>query len=137
MAGAKTQRNDRSVAEFLAAVPDPRRREDAQALCLLLAEVTGEAPEMWGDSIVGFGSYRHRYADGREGEWMLTGFSPRKQALSIYVMSGFAGAEDLLARLGPHRIGRACLYLKRLADADPAVLRELIARSVAARRAEA
>jgi hypothetical protein len=127
MAGPKTQRRDAaSVAEFLAAVPDPRRRADAEAVCALMAEVTGEPPTMWGGSIVGFGTYHYRYATGREGDWPAVGFSPRKQALTIYLAEGFDSDTDLLGRLGPHSTGRACLYIKRLADVDEQALRGLI-----------
>ncbi|HZN18032.1 MAG TPA: DUF1801 domain-containing protein [Micromonosporaceae bacterium] len=126
MAELKTQRNEADVEEFLAAVPDPQRRADAQAVCRLMTEVTGEQPVMWGDSIVGFGSYRYRYATGREGDWPAVGLSPRKQALTIYVSEGFDAYEELLARLGPHRTSRSCLYVKRLSDVDEQVLRRLV-----------
>ncbi|HET8658208.1 MAG TPA: DUF1801 domain-containing protein [Micromonosporaceae bacterium] len=126
MAELKTQRNEASVEEFLAAVPDPRRRADAQAVCRLMTEVTGERPAMWGDSIVGFGTYHYRYATGREGDWPAVGFSPRKQALTIYVSEGFDAYEELLARLGPHQTGRSCLYVKRLSDVDEQALRSLV-----------
>lgn len=127
MAEVKTTRNDRGVAEFLAGVSDPKRRADAQAACDLMAEVTGVAPALWGPSIIGFGSYHYRYASGREGDGPAVGLSPRKQALTLYLTDGFDGAEELLARLGPHTVGKSCLYLKRLADVDQSVLRELIA----------
>ena len=127
MAEAKTTRNDEGVAEFLAGVADPRRRADAQAACALMAEVTGEAATMWGPSIIGFGSYHYRYASGREGDGFAVGLSPRKQALTLYLSAGFDGADELLARLGPHTVGQSCLYLKRLADVDESVLRELVA----------
>jgi len=127
MAEPKTIRGPASVAEFLAAVPDPRRRADAEAACALMAEATGAEPAMWGTSIIGFGSYHYRYASGREGDWPAVGLSPRKQALTIYLSAGFHGHDDLLGRLGPHTTGRSCLYVKRLADVDPAVLGELVA----------
>ena len=94
-----------------------------------MAEETGEPPQMWGKGIVGFGSYRMTYADGREADWMALGFSPRKQNLVLYLMDGFAEYEQLLTRLGKHSTGKACLYLKRLSDVDLDVLRELVARS--------
>lgn len=130
MAEPRTTRNDASVEAFLDAVPDARRREDALDVCALLAEVTGEPPAMWGDAIVGFGSMPLRYASGRELDWPVIGFSPRKAALTLYLMEGFDGFEDLLARLGRHRTGKGCLYLPSLADVDQAVLRELVTRSV-------
>lgn len=126
MAELKTKKSAASVEEFLAAVPDPRRRADAQAVCRLMTEVTGEQPVMWGDSIVGFGSYHYKYATGREGDWPAVGLSPRKQALTIYVSEGFDAYQDLLARLGPHSTGRSCLYVKRLSDVDEQVLRSLV-----------
>ena len=125
MADPKTLRTGASVGDFLAAVPDPKRRADAQTVCALMAEATGVQPEMWGSGIVGFGSYHYRYASGREGDWPAVGLSPRKSALTIYVSAGFNDAE--LSRLGPHTTGKSCLYVKRLSDVDTGVLRELIA----------
>jgi hypothetical protein len=127
MAELKTKKGDGSVAEFLAAVADPRRRADAEAACALMTEATGAEPAMWGTSIVGFGTYHYRYATGREGDWPAVGLSPRKQALTIYLSAGFDAYEELLGRLGPHSTGKSCLYVKRLADVDQGVLRELVA----------
>jgi hypothetical protein len=127
----KTRPTDASVPDFIAAVENPTRRADAEAICALMAEATGEPPVLWGPSIVGFGRYR-----GPTGDWPLVGFSPRKANLVLYIMPGFAEHADLLARLGRHRAGSSCLYLNRLADADPAVLRELIDRSIASLRAK-
>jgi hypothetical protein len=119
------------VAEFLAQVPDEQRREDAHRLCALMQEITGEPPAMWGTTIVGFGSYHYRYASGREGDSPLAGFSPRSQHLVIYLIGEFADRyQAALARLGPHKTGKGCLYLKRLDDVDTGALRELIDRSV-------
>lgn len=126
MAELKTQRNDASVAEFLAGVADPKRRADAEALCALMTEVTGVAPAMWGTSIVGFGSYEYRSAAGRTGTWMAVGLSPRKQNLTVYLFQGFAGYAELLGRLGPHSLGKGCLYLRNLSDVDTSALRELV-----------
>jgi hypothetical protein len=123
----KTTKNRASVAEFLASVADPKRRADAEAVTALMAEVTGAEPAMWGTSIVGFGSYRYKYASGREGDWPAVSFSPRKGALTLYVSADLAGYDDLLARLGPHSTSKACLYIKRLSDVDEGVLRELVA----------
>ena len=95
----------------------------------LMREITGKAPKMWGPSIVGYGDYHYRYASGREGDWLLTGFSPRKQSMTLYIMSGFDGYEDLLGRLGKHRTGKSCLYLKSLDSIDRDVLRESWLRS--------
>ncbi len=99
-----------------------------------MSEITGAEPRMWGDSMVGFDSYHYVYASGREGDWFITGFSPRRRNLSIYVMPGFSGVSDLMGRLGKHRTGKSCLYAKRLGDLDRTVLRELLERSVAEMR---
>lgn len=131
MAELKTKRNDASVEAFLNGIADERKRQDAFAVLHLMGEVTGEAPTMWGESIVGFGSYHYKYASGREADWMLTGFSPRKQNLTVYIMAGFAQYDALLARLGKHSTGSSCLYIKKLQDIDLAVLRELVSQSVA------
>jgi hypothetical protein len=129
MAGPKTQPTDASVDAFLDAIEDPQRREDSRAICDLMAEETGEPPRMWGDSIVGFGSYRYSYASGRQGDWMALGFAPRKGRLTLYLMDGFSGYQELLERLGPHSTGRSCLHVKRLANVDVDVLREMARRS--------
>ncbi|MFC9325305.1 DUF1801 domain-containing protein [Kitasatospora sp. NPDC057015] len=126
MAEPRTTRNTADVGAFLATVADDRRRDDARALCALMAEVTGEAPRMWGTSIIGFGTYRYRYASGREGDWPPVGLSPRKQALTLYVAEGFDRHADLLARLGPVTTGKGCLYIRRLAEVDTEALRELV-----------
>jgi hypothetical protein len=126
MSEPKTAPTGVSAAEFLGTVADDRRRADATEACELISAVTGAAPVMWGHSIVGFGTYHYRYATGREGDWPAIGLSPRKTALVLYVSTGFDGAQDVLARLGPHKTGKACLYLKRLADVDSGALRELV-----------
>jgi hypothetical protein len=130
MSDLKTQRNDASVEAFLDAVESERKRADSEAILALMREVTGEEPAMWGDSIVGFGSYHYKYASGREGEWFLTGFSPRKRTLTLYIMAGFKAYEPLLKRLGKFKTGKSCLYINSLEDVDREVLRELLARSV-------
>jgi len=131
MADLKTKKNQASVQQFLASVEDEKRRKDARAVLRLMREITGEKPAMWGRSIVGFGSYHYRYASGREGDWMLTGFSPRKQALTLYIMDGFDGHEDLMTKLGKYKTGKSCLYVKSLEHIDMDVLRELVTESVA------
>ena len=131
MADNKTRKSGAGVEQFVAAVEHPRRRDDSLALLALMKQITGLEPEMWGPSIVGFGSYHYRYDSGREGDMPLTGFSPRKQSLTVYIMPGFAGYEDLLGRLGKHRTGVSCLYINKLADVDQDVLTELICRSFA------
>jgi hypothetical protein len=129
VAELKTKRTEASVAEFLDAVADPGRRADAVAVCALMTEATGAEPAMWGSSIVGFGTYHYKYASGQEGDWPSVGLSPRKAALTVYLSTGFDGAGDLLARLGPHSLGKSCLYLKRLSDVDQPVLRALVGRA--------
>jgi hypothetical protein len=130
MADLKTRPTGGDVDAFVRAIADETRREDCLKLLELMGRVTGVAPRMWGSSIVGFGSYHYQYASGREGDWFLTGFSPRKRDLTLYIMAGFEGYGDLLARLGPHRTGKSCLYVKRLADLDLEVLEALVAASV-------
>jgi len=130
MSEPKTKPTGESVTAFLDRVEDDRKREDAYAVMELMREVTGEEPQMWGDSIVGFGSYRYRYASGREGDWPLTGFSPRKQNLTLYINSGFEEYDDLMQQLGKHKTGKSCLYIKRLSDLDLDVLRQLVRESV-------
>ena len=130
MAELKTKENDADVATFLRSVTPDRRREEAHQLHDMMARITGCPARMWGASIVGYDRYHYKNLSGREGDWFITGFSPRKQALSIYIMPGFGAHGDLLARLGKHRVGRSCLYLTRLENADPARLEDLIRASV-------
>jgi len=128
--GPATRRTEASVAGFLAAVPDEQRRQDARRLCAMMREITGEPPTMWGTSIIGFGTYHYRYASGHEGDAPLASFSPRRQHLAIYLVGEFGDRyQPLLARLGPHKTGKGCLYLKRLDDVDHDALRELVDRS--------
>ena len=130
MAEVKTKPTNVSVEPFLERVEHPVRRADGHAVCAMMERVTGQPAVMWGPSIVGFGSYHYRYESGREGDWFLAGFSPRKKELTVYVMAGFEGAEEILARLGRHKVGKSCLYLRSLADVDLAALEELVRRSV-------
>jgi len=130
MAEPKTRPTDQSVRAFLDAVEDPRRRQDCQAVLDLMQEVTQSEPRMWGDSIVGFGEYTYRYASGREGVWPLTGFSPRKRSLTLYIMSGFDRYDELLEKLGKYKTGKSCLYVNNLEDVDLDVLRDLVRCSV-------
>ena len=134
MTQRKTVPSDSSVDDFIAAVENPRRRTDARRLLDLMGKITGEPPKMWGTSIVGFGSYRYRYASGREGTSLMVGFAPRKQNLVIYIMPGFSDYGELLAKLGKFRTGKSCLYVNRLDDVDSAVLEELVRESVAEMR---
>ncbi|HMO10186.1 MAG TPA: DUF1801 domain-containing protein [Actinotalea sp.] len=131
MAGADSPRtvpSDDDVAAFVDAVPDPRRREDARTTVELMRRATGLEPVMWG-AIIGFGSYHYRYPSGREGDMPAAGFSPRKAATTVYLMDGLDQHAEALARLGPHTVGKSCLYLKRLADVDLAVLEEMVRAS--------
>jgi len=131
MAELKTKPNARSVAAFLRSIDDPVTRADCKSLAALMRQATKAPPRMWGTSIVGFGGYHYRYASGREGDWFLTGFSPRKQSMTVYVMGGFKGHEALLETLGKYRrSGGGCLYFKRLDDLHVPTLRKLIQRSV-------
>ena len=130
MAELKTRPTDGSVEAFLNRIPDETKRRDAFTVLELMRQATQEEPVMWGDSIVGFGSYHYKYASGREGDWFLIGFSPRKQNLTLYIMDGFDGYDELLQALGKHRTGKSCLYLKRLAQIHLPALEELIQRSV-------
>lgn len=130
MAENKTQRTDADVDLFIAGIDDPTRRDDANALRRMMSEVTGDPGSMWGDSIVGFGEYEYTYASGRSGHWFKTGFAPRKQNTTVYIVSGFDQSEALLARLGKHSTGKSCLYIRSLAEVDEDVLRELVEVSV-------
>jgi hypothetical protein len=126
----KTKVNDESVEGFLNSVADEQKREDCFEILELMKQVTKETPKMWGSSIVGFGSYHYKGASGREGDWMLTGFSPRKQNLTLYIMGGFDSHQDLLKKLGKYKTSVGCLYIKKLDDVDREVLKELVAESV-------
>ena len=130
MTELKTKQNEKSVQSFLDSVTDPARHQDCRALLELMKKVTGEVPKMWGDSIVGFGAYHYKYESGREGDWFLTGFSPRKANLTLYLMTGFSS--PLVERLGKFKTGKSCLYINKLADINLAVLAELLEESVAA-----
>ena len=130
MAEVKTKENDASVTDFLNSVEDTQRREDSSAVLKMMQAITRCEPKMWGPSIIGFGNYHYKYKSGREGDWFLTGFSPRKQSLSLYIMSGFKRYPELLEKLGRYKTGKACLYIKRLEDIDLKVLKELIRASV-------
>ena len=130
MAELKTKRNEQSVSEFLSSILDEVKRQDCFTLLEIMKEATQTEPHMWGEAIVGFGSYHYHYATGREGDWFLTGFSPRKQNLTLYIMTGFDYYDTLLGKLGKHTTGKSCLYVKRLADIDLPTLKELVRRSV-------
>lgn len=130
MSDLKTQQNDGDVVQFLEAVENQQRKDDAFKVLELMTEVVGEEPKMWGTSIVGYGNYHYKYETGREGDWFLAGFSPRKQSLTLYIMAGFAEYDDLMSKLGKHKTGKSCLYINKLADVDMDVLKQLVAASV-------
>jgi hypothetical protein len=131
MSENKTKPTDESVRAHLDAVADDERRADCYRVLEIMQAATGEEPRMWGRGMVGFGSYHYRYESGREGDWFVTGFAPRKNDLTLYIMAGFDRYDELMARLGKHSTGKSCLYLKRLSDVDVDVLTELVSRSVA------
>ncbi len=136
MSTPKTTPNQNGVEEFLTSVSDQRKRADSRALVEIMRRVTGAEPIMWGASIVGFGKVHLKYASGREVDWFEVGFSPRKQAISLYLTCDLEQFENRLAELGPHTHGKGCLYVKRLADIDIGVLETLVAEAAAAARAE-
>lgn len=129
MAENKTKPTDESVCKFLETVEDKNRRSDCYKIAELMHEISGAEARMWGDSIVGFGSYRYRYASGREGDWFLCGFSPRKRNLSLYIMCDLERYAHILNKLGKYKNGKGCLYINKLDDVDEAVLFELIETS--------
>jgi hypothetical protein len=130
MAELKTKPTQASVKEFLNQISDKERREDCFAITKMMEEVTGDKPKMWGPSIVGFGTYHYKYASGREGDWPVTGFSPRKKDLTLYIMMGFEKHPELMEQLGKHSVGKSCLYIKRLSDVHLPTLKKLIKASV-------
>jgi len=130
MAELKTKPSDLSVEGFLNSIDDEARRRDALSLLDIMQQVTGTKPKMWGNSIVGFGKRHYRYASGREGDWFLVGFSPRKANLTLYLSYADIQNEALRQKLGKHKTGKGCLYIKQLADVDLSILRELIGQSV-------
>lgn len=127
----KTVETEADVAAFVAAVPDARQRDDAQILIAMMTRLSGHPPKLWGPSIIGFGSYHYRYDSGREGDSLRIGFSPRKGQTVLYLMDGYQEHGTLLDRLGKHKLGKSCLYIKRLADIDLAVLEAMVAHSLA------
>ena len=130
MTALKTKRNQGDVNAFLNSLTDEKKRLDSFIVLELMKTITGKEPEMWGDSIIGFGSYHYKYASGREADWFLVGFSPRKQNLTLYIMSGFDEYDQLLGKLGKHSTGKSCLYIQKIEDVDMDGLKELVKRSV-------
>ena len=130
MAELKTKANRAGVRKFLNGIGNAKKREDALAVLDMMEQISGEKPKMWGSSIVGFGSYHYRYESGREGDFILTGFSPRKQSLVVYIVSGFSQHAALMNKLGKYKTGKSCLYINKLEDINLKVLKQLISRSV-------
>ncbi len=126
----KTKQNELSVDANIDAIADETRREDCRTVIKLMTKATKEKPKMWGPSIVGFGSYHYKYDSGHEGDMCITGFSSRKNDLTLYLIPGFEQRAELMEKLGKHKNGKSCLYIKRLADIDQKVLTELITLSV-------
>jgi hypothetical protein len=132
----KTQATTASVDDYIAAIADELKRKDTQTLLDLLKKITGDTPVMWGDSIIGFGSYHYQYESGREGDMPLIGFSPRKREFAIYIMSGFELLQAHLNKLGKYKTGKSCLYIKRLSDININALSEMMKESVAIIKSE-
>ncbi len=130
MSELKTKINDKSPYEYVTSIENDIRREDSLVLLDVFKKVTGESPKMWGDKIIGYGQYHYKYASGREGDWLLTGFAAGKQKLSLYIMSGFTELSESLSRLGKHKLGKGCLYINKLSDVDMDVLEEIIKKSI-------
>jgi len=126
----KTTATEKSVEDFLDDVKDDQKREDSYKILDMMKRLSGYEPKMWGSSIIGFGEYHYKYESGREGDMCRIGFSPRAQNLSIYFMPGYADFSEDLSRLGKHKLGKSCLYIKRLSDVDEAVLEEMIVRDL-------
>ncbi len=130
MAENKTKATAASVSKFIDQVENEQKRNDAITLVDIFEKLTGEKGKMWGPSIIGFGQYHYKYESGREGDFMLAGFSPRKTALTLYIMAGFSKYDEYLSKLGKFKTGKSCLYIKKLADVDMAVLESMIADSI-------
>lgn len=130
MAEIKTRPSKQSAMAFITSIDDKQKRADVKKVAAMMRKATGARATMWGSAIVGYGRYHYKYASGREGEFMLTGYSPRKQALSVYIIPGFKPFESLMKNLGKYKTGKSCLYLRRLSDVDEAVLERLISESV-------
>lgn len=126
MADVKTKPTSASPTKFINAIEDEQKRKDCKLLMKMMKAATGKRPKMWGDSIVGYGSYHYKYKSGREGDWFLVGFSPRKREISLYIMDGFDAHKKLLKKLGKHKTSVCCLYVKRLGDVDVTVLEKII-----------
>ena len=130
MADMKTTPTGASVTDFINSIEASDERKDCKEIMKMMKRVTGKRPKMWGPSIVGYGNYHYKYGSGREGDMFLAGFSPRKQAITLYIMAGFSNYDKLMARLGKYKTGKSCLYIKKLEDVDSKVLERLVTESV-------
>ena len=130
MAELKTKATQASVDRFLQRIKDEKKRQDCYQILTMMKKATKAEPKMWGTSIIGFGDYHYKYASGRENDWFITGFSPRKQNLTLYILSGFDGQDELLSKLGKYKTGKGCLYINKLDDVDTKVLNELVTKAV-------
>ncbi len=130
MTELKTKPTNASIKAYLKTVENAQKRTDCEELLKVMQEITGEKPKMWGDAMVGFGSYHYVYPTGNSSDWFITGFAPRKQALTIYIMNGYSKYDALMKKLGKYKLGKSCLYIKRLDDIDRKTLRSLITRSI-------
>ncbi len=130
MAELKTKQNDQNVEKFLNGLTDENKRRDCFTILEMMQQITKAEPKMWGSSMIGFGSYHYKYETGREGDRFLTGFSPRKQNLTLYIMAGFEQYDELLKKLGKHKTGKSCLYINKIEDVDLLTLKKLIQQSV-------
>ena len=128
-ADLKTKKTKASVSKFIDDIPDEKRRADCRRVLDIMKKATGDEPKMWGSSVVGFGDYHYKYESGRENDWFVTGFSPRKDSLTLYFMTGIERYKAILARLGKHKTGKGCLYIKNLDEVDTGVLAELVKTS--------
>ena len=131
MVELKTKQTDEDVHQFLAKISDEQKRKDCITLTQLIKDISGEEPKMWG-TMIGFGTYSYKYASGHGGEWFAVGFAPRAKNITVYIMGGFDGYQQLLDKLGPHSTGKSCLYIKHLSDINTEVLREIISKSIKA-----
>jgi hypothetical protein len=130
MSELKTKPTDTTLQEVLERIEDPVRRRDCEEVVELMRRVTGKEPRIWGTGMIGFGQYHYKYASGTEGDWPLAGFASRKDSLTLYIMAGVERFPALLQKLGKHKVGKGCLYLKRLSDVDQGVLEQLVRSSV-------
>ncbi len=129
MAELKTKKNDKDVRAFLEAVEHKKRKEDSLKLFEMMNEAIGTSPNMWGDSIVGYGSYHYKSKSGQEGDWFVTGFSPRKQSMTVYVLPGLDTFEAELAKLGKHKVGKGCIYINKLEDVNTDILMDIVKKA--------